>query len=557
MSFAKICPDCKKDIVEDASICVNCGLNLKSGKRLVKKEEPSQVEPKPFLWLQEALSLPFFGDFFLETLKSKKKLIWIFLVIAVGYILFAPPRVTLSSYKKIRQGMSPFQVELKLGSGFVYALFRGVFAEKIDRPEFLYQLERGRDDTDSTEGTWGADNVFVPARQAKINISRYNNQIVSYFAEYKFHNYLEDMTINNIRYKLIVNGEVRFTPELVGGVESWGKENGRSIAVVFAGGKATCWSYQGPEKDFPKLPPQPEHKAPVPEVPDQKAQFDKFIADGKQCLEKKDWTAAKNAFGAAAKFAGDKNNSETEGNLKKCQEYSYVTVFRKAVSEGENSLSDNDFEKALKSFEEALKVPGYEGDGTAIKQRDQAKLNVDLKKQFESAMNEGRQCLDRKEWSGAETAFRKALSVPGYATDKMAMDCVKTAVDKIKLEQEALKVTEPVKEIEQPKPELAPQPPVKSEAALKMEEYQKKIDEAKKSLEAVKQQCAQAQIDYEEAAAKYAKDNAKGKKMNLSPSDMKNKKKAYDALKAKMDKISGDIQNYNLLINELKVKEHN
>ena len=350
-----------------------------------------------------------------------KKLIWIILLIAAGYfaytILSVPPQVTIATYKQIHQGMTRPQFEMLLGGGklrdesfdptrrFDVAYLETDPRYCADLEGLLEELEKDanviykqatsgnavtcsiRSEVASKEGTLKPDNTFVPAKQAKIYASTYRTgpggiQNFDYSGDYEFHDYLEDVTVDNKQYKLIRNGEVHFDPKPAGKFVSWRGQDGRIITVLFLDGKTSYWSYQGPEKDFSGLPPLTEVKVPAPDATVQK------------------------------------------GVMK---------------------------------------------------------------------------------------------------------------------ENEAPKTPEPAKKIKKTKPEVAPQPPVKSEAALKIEEYQKKRDEAKKSLETVKEQCAKAKTEYE-AASSY---------------DMKNKKKAYAALKAKMEKISADIQNYNLLINELKVKGHN
>ena len=86
------------------------------------------------------------------------------------------------------------------------------------------------------------------------------------------------------------------------------------------------------------------------------------------------------------------------------------------------AFSEKEYEEALKFFEEALKIPGYENDRPSIKLRDYAKWII-----------EGRVALDKKDWASAEKAFKSVLSIPGYEEDSMASSCLKTA-------QEALEV---------------------------------------------------------------------------------------------------------------------
>ncbi|HCE46294.1 MAG TPA: hypothetical protein DET40_22335 [Lentisphaeria bacterium] len=117
------------------------------------------------------------------------------------------------------------------------------------------------------------------------------------------------------------------------------------------------------------------------------AQFNELMAEGKQYLEKKELTSAEKAFKDARNVKGYENDSEVSYYIKKCKNL-------------------------------------YEA---GIKQADLAKLTQDRENQFKSAMNDGKLCLNRKEWNRAETAFRKALAVPGYEDNKEAIDSIKEA----------------------------------------------------------------------------------------------------------------------------------
>lgn len=259
-----------------------------------------------------------------------KKLIWIIILIAGGYFaytfLLAPTRVTFSSYKKIQQGMSLSQVESKLSTGLIRALFRSMEMDQDKGEEILNEFAKdsrggikdilrqrapagtikgtsvsnggrshfdqdgllaanAKDEYVSKEGTWKSDKTFVPAKRAKIHTSTYRGaggiQNVSSYGEYEFHEYMEEVTVSNKRYKLIRNGAIHFDPNPGGRFECWKGKDERIITVLLTGEKVSYWSYQGPAEEFPNTPsqpeeqpkvsqPQPEVKAQVPEPPVQK-----------------------------------------------------------------------------------------------------------------------------------------------------------------------------------------------------------------------------------------------------------------------------------------------
>ncbi len=499
-AVANVCPDCKKGIADGAIICVNCGLNLKSGKRLVLKEEPEHVKPNRFLWLLEASPLIPIANLFLYTLsmlRRPKILVLIIIVFTVGYFLFAPSRVKLSTYEKIRLGMSPFQVEFKLGTGLLHVAFRGVEIEQDKGEEILNEFAKdsrggtqnilrqrapvgtikgtsvsnggishfdqdgllaanSKDEYVSKEGTWKSDNTFVPAKRAKIRTTSFREggiQKVSSYGEYEFHGYIEDMTISNKHYKLIRNGMVHFDPKPDGYFESWKGKDERIITVLFKGGKSTYWSYQGPAEDFSRLQPQSEVKVSAPESPVQKV------------VLKEDKLPVKEPVPSLA------------------------------------PPKDPVPAKIIEQPQPEVKTPTPE--------------------------------------SPIQDVAIKEDNPPG----KEAFPVLESSKDPV-----------PVKEVEQPKQETVPQPPMKEPVALKIEGYQKKIEEAKTSLESVRKKCAQAKVNYDKAVKQYSQTKASKKKP--SNSDIDSKKNAYDALNAQMEKLTGDIQNYNLLISELKTKGH-
>ena len=169
---------------------------------------------------------------------------------------------------------------------------------------------------------------------------------------------------------------------------------------------------------------------------ERKTQFEKFMTEGKQCLGRNDWESAEKAFKSAVKVTGYENDSEGRGNLKKCQDYlsdkskKNKDAFNNAISDGTKALSDKDFEKALESFKKALKVPGYENNETAIRQRDHVAWII-----------VGRASLDRKDWAIAEEAFKNALSIPGYEKNSLASSCLKEAQEALEIQKKQSEAT--------------------------------------------------------------------------------------------------------------------
>ncbi len=237
-----------------------------------------------------------------------KAVLLILLIAAACYAYFrllAPPKVTLSSYKQIQEGMNIAQINAVLGTGYLRVLFgdlsKAMEARQemngedissefaIDSNKFTDSLTRppgqpgtlingtvatsegtsnfdatgitdtkGRREIVSKEGTWKSSSTFVPARRVVLQASAQKKGSITTFdlsGQYDFCDYLMDVTVNNKPGKLIRNGTVCFSPELTGEFKSWKGKDGRGITVLFTGQRASYLIYKGPEKDFAGLPP--------------------------------------------------------------------------------------------------------------------------------------------------------------------------------------------------------------------------------------------------------------------------------------------------------------
>jgi predicted DNA-binding transcriptional regulator len=217
---------------------------------------------------------------------SVRKLFWIALIIVAGYFIYsfllAPSNVTIERYMNIQSGMSRRQVESILGTGLLRYLLADVGSameveKEIKGEEILSEVEREmqkikatmnnshnaaaskiNSKIDSKEGTLNSKNKFVPAKSANLHASSSMSGGIcqtDIFAEYEFHGYLADVTVNNNPWKLLRNGTIFFNPKHGGTFESWKKPDGRIITVLFINQKASYWSYQGPAADFSGVPP--------------------------------------------------------------------------------------------------------------------------------------------------------------------------------------------------------------------------------------------------------------------------------------------------------------
>lgn len=405
-----------------------------------------------------------------------KKLICIAFFILAGYFtytfLLTPPHVTLDTYKQIRQGMSRSQFEALLKSG----KFRGSSVDPTRRYDVAYSetdprycadlealLEECEKDSreavrrmtsvkppegsgtiikgkvTSNEGTWNydamglssavfrneivskegilkPDNTFVPAKHVKFHgdISRGAGGInnINSSAEYEFHEYLLDVTVNRLQYKVIRNGNVNFS-NLTGKFECWkGSDAKRVITILFSDDKVNYWSYQGPKEDFPitttqifeqqkASQPEPEVKAQLPEVPAQKAAM------------KEEKLPSKETSSAPVIVLKD------AASLKVVEQPKQEVVLQ--------TPAKDDVELKIEGYQRRIDEARKSLD-TVMKQRTQAKID------YETAAKQYVQLNDefQKRVSNA-----KVLNSSPQATDRLVKDC-KTDMDSKKKAYDAL-----------------------------------------------------------------------------------------------------------------------
>lgn len=155
---------------------------------------------------------------------------------------------------------------------------------------------------------------------------------------------------------------------------------------------------------------------------ERKPKFDNLMAVGNQYLERKEWASAEKAFRGALKIPGYENDGKAKKCLKECEDYfaEKNDAFNNAVYIGTKALSEKKYEKALESFDEALKIPGYETREVVIRQKEQAKLNLDRKNQYENLIFEAKEFLNKKDLASAENSLKAARSIQGYENDMAA-----------------------------------------------------------------------------------------------------------------------------------------
>lgn len=105
--------------------------------------------------------------------------------------------------------------------------------------------------------------------------------------------------------------------------------------------------------------------------------------------------------------------------------------YPKHFDDGKKAFERQEYSEAVTCLKRAVaakRSPEAEALLKQAEEKNNLKLDLQQKKtDFERAMNDGRQFLKSRDWSSAETAFKKALSVPGYGNDKDARDGLKNS----------------------------------------------------------------------------------------------------------------------------------
>ena len=105
--------------------------------------------------------------------------------------------------------------------------------------------------------------------------------------------------------------------------------------------------------------------------------------------------------------------------------------YPKHFDDGKKAFERQEYSEAVSCLKRAIaakRTPEAESLLKQAEERNNMKLDIQQKKtEYEQAMSDGRQSLKNNDWINAERAFKKALTVPGYGGDKDARDGLKNS----------------------------------------------------------------------------------------------------------------------------------
>lgn len=159
-----------------------------------------------------------------------------------------------------------------------------------------------------------------------------------------------------------------------------------------------------------------------------------LLEKGQEALRREDWQVAEDDFRRAAEKARGDFPKEKAQALAGQQSALNGLDFQRHFGEGRSLLKQHQYWEAVKAFEKALKVPGFEKHPEALKNRQEAHLLADEEQKtvernrFEQLIAEAGPLLQDGQFAASEMKYTEAGKVPGYAQDQR----VKEGLDKIK-----------------------------------------------------------------------------------------------------------------------------
>ncbi len=166
----------------------------------------------------------------------------------------------------------------------------------------------------------------------------------------------------------------------------------------------------------------------------------KYIAEAEKALKQMNWNHAENQFRYALKLEKYSKTTRAEAGIEEAglgKERSRMAdlkkQYEKCMAAAGKALAGSDWQGAINSYKDAMKVNGYGNDAAAItgienvkKAKELARLAA-LKKTYDNHIASGNAELAKQNWKAAKECFNQALSVEGYEKDQAAVTGIKLA----------------------------------------------------------------------------------------------------------------------------------
>jgi serine/threonine-protein kinase len=153
-----------------------------------------------------------------------------------------------------------------------------------------------------------------------------------------------------------------------------------------------------------------------------KNQFEGHLASARTEHAAKQWDLAREHCRQALAVPGCSNRQEALEELVSTER---DEAFEKACLEGQQAMASGIWASSESAFRRALAVPGHEGD-TSAKRGLETAINAQA---FRNAVTEATNFAVVGNWLGVQKSYETALVVPGYAEDSRAKEGLKKARD--------------------------------------------------------------------------------------------------------------------------------
>ena len=172
-----------------------------------------------------------------------------------------------------------------------------------------------------------------------------------------------------------------------------------------------------------------------------KAQYSAAITEAEKLLTQNRWDEAASAFKMALEVPGYseditaqngienalQNKQEEESRLLEAKNNALKAEYNRLINNGNSYLNAGMWRKAEESFSNALKIEGYSASKEAATGRKRAIENNRLKtnrEQYDKLILDGMEHILKKDYPGAEKAFRDALLIPGFDNGEAARQAI-------------------------------------------------------------------------------------------------------------------------------------
>ncbi|MDR0867660.1 MAG: hypothetical protein LBP75_04175 [Planctomycetota bacterium] len=149
--------------------------------------------------------------------------------------------------------------------------------------------------------------------------------------------------------------------------------------------------------------------------------FARLMAEGDAHLKEGLFDQAERFYQTAGEVDGYANNDAIALAVNGAKRARAAAAFHRQVNHAATALAHRDYDAALKTYDAALKMPGYFGDRSAAQkglEQARALIQQEYDENFARDFEDAKVAWRQYHLSEAEMLFRRALTFPGHENDK-------------------------------------------------------------------------------------------------------------------------------------------